>query len=88
MLFAERKSDKCRLYNFSRIKKTRKWLKVTLLLVAVWSDSFVYLSAFYWLIFIQGGPEKMHKLHYTMLMPLFKRRIKQISPKCSWSSRE
>ena len=25
---AERKSDKCRLYNFSRIKKTRKWLKV------------------------------------------------------------
>jgi len=28
LMVAERKSDKCRLYNFSRIKKTRKWLKV------------------------------------------------------------
>jgi len=28
LMYAERKSDKCRLYNFSRIKKTRKWLKV------------------------------------------------------------
>jgi len=36
---AERKSDKCRLYNFSRIKKNRKWLKVEFFLVTVYCNS-------------------------------------------------
>ena len=30
LLFVERKADKNRLYNFSKVKKSRKWLKVGL----------------------------------------------------------